>query len=110
MPRYEKPQKGNPFQLVINQHTFPAKSIARFADVHGRVQLQMKAAKLLRRAKPNDHIFCARRAWDNDTETNFAKRFEDDFQRLADGVIDGSVSSIDPKQKHIITAFYALWT
>jgi hypothetical protein len=55
----------NPFQLVINQHTFRAKSIARFAGSSGRVQLQMTANKLVRQVKPTDSVFCARRAWDH---------------------------------------------
>jgi hypothetical protein len=39
MLKFEKPQKGNPHCLAIDQHTFPSKSIARFADANGRVQI-----------------------------------------------------------------------
>ena len=109
MTKFEKPQKGNPHQLVINQHTFPAKSIARFVDSSGRVQLHMKPDKLVRRATPFDGIFCARRAWDHASEVRFMKRIEDDFQRLADLIIDGQVLSFNQEQTHVISSFYALW-
>jgi hypothetical protein len=109
MAKFEKPQKGNPFQLVINQHTFPAKSIARFAGSSGRVQLQMTAGKLIRQAKPTDSIFCARRAWDHASEVKFAKKIEDDFQRLADLIIQGQFSSFNEEQKYVVSSFYALW-
>jgi hypothetical protein len=109
MAKFEKPQKGNRYQLVINQHTFPAKSITRFADSSGRVQLQMKANKLVRRAKPSDSIFCARRAWDHASEVRFVKEIEDNFQRLADLIIDSQVLSFNQEQTHAISSFYALW-
>ena len=109
MAKFEKPQKGNPHQLVIKQHTFPAKSIARFADPSARVQLQKKTNKLVRRAKPSDSIFYVRRAWDHASEVRFIKRIEDNFQRLADLIIDGQVLSFNKEQTHVISSFYVLW-
>jgi hypothetical protein len=109
MTKFEKPQKGNPHQLVVNQHTFPAKSIARFADPSGRVQLQMKTNKLVRRAKPSDSIFCARRAWDHASEVMFMKKIEDNFQCLAELILDGQVLSFNEEQTRAISFFYALW-
>jgi hypothetical protein len=109
MAKFEKPQKGNPNQLVINQHTFPAKSIARFGGSSGRVQLQMKADKSIRLAKPSDTMFCARRAWDHASEVRFIKKIEDNFQQLADLIIDDGVSSFNEEQTHVISSFYALW-
>jgi len=109
MAKFEKPQKGNRHQLVINQHTFPAKSIARFVDSSGRVQLQTKAGKLVRRAKPTDSMFCVRRAWDHASEAMFCKRIEDNFQRVAELIIGGLVVSFNQELTHIISSFYALW-
>jgi len=109
MPKFEKPQEGNPHGLVINQHTFPAKSIARFADTDGRVHLEMKPAGPIWRAKPTDSIFCARRAWDYDAEVGLMKMIEDRFQQLADLIIDGRVLTFDAEQTHDISSFYALW-
>jgi hypothetical protein len=65
--------------------------------------------KPVRRAKPSDTIFCARRAWDHATEVRFIKKIEDDFQRLVDLIIDGQVSRFSQEQTHIIGWFYALW-
>src|ERR1700721_1953059 len=109
MAKFEKPQKGNPFRLVINQHPFPGKSIAKFGGSSGRVQLQMTADKLIRQAKPTDSIFCARRAWDHVSEVKFAKKIEDDFQHLADLIIHGQLLSFNEEQKHVVSSFYALW-
>jgi len=109
MPRFEKPQKGNPHGLIIGQHTFPAKSIARFADTDGRVHLQIKPAGPTWRAKPTDSIFCAQRAWDYGAEVGLMKMIEDRFQQLADLIIDGNVSTFDAEQTHVISSFYALW-
>lgn len=109
MAKFEKPQKGNPHRLVIGQHTFPSRSIARFAGADGRVHVHMKPGGPIRRAKPIDSIFCARRAWDHGTEVGFMKSIEDRFQQLADRIIDGRVSGFDAEQTHIISSFYALW-
>ncbi|MBR1136149.1 MAG: hypothetical protein E6614_26870 [Bradyrhizobium sp.] len=109
MTKFDKPQKGNPHQLAINQHTFPARSIARFADASGRIQLQMKADGSVRLAKPTDSIFCARRLWDHAAETLFCKRIEDDFQRLAGLVVGGLVTRFSQQMTHVISSFYALW-
>jgi hypothetical protein len=57
MTQYGKPQKGNPHQLTLNQHTFPSKNIERFVDSDGRVHIHMKSDELIRRAKSSDGIF-----------------------------------------------------
>src|SRR5260221_12360688 len=109
MPKFEKPQKGNPHRLTIGQDTFPSKSIARFADTDGRVHIHMKPAGPIRRAKPTDNIFCALRAWDHGTEVGLMKTIEDRFQHLAELIIDGHVLTFDAEQTHVISSFYALW-
>jgi hypothetical protein len=107
--KFEKLQKGNPHRLAVKQHVFPARSIERFLDSSGRVQLQVKPEKLIRSAKPSDSIFCARRAWDHTSEVRFMKRIEDNFQGLADSIIHGDVFSFNREQTHILSCFYALW-
>jgi hypothetical protein len=69
----------------------------------------MRPENLIRRAKPNDKIFCANRSWDHGTEVGLIKKIEDDFQRLAEMVIGGQVLQFDQSQTHIISAFYVLW-
>jgi hypothetical protein len=108
-PKFAKPKKGNPHQLAIGQHIFPRRSIERFADADGRVQVQMKSSRPIWRAKPTNIIFCARRAWEHGTEVGFMKTIEDRFQQLADLVIAGGVSALDAEQMHTVSLFYALW-
>src|SRR5438874_43104 len=72
--RAERTRPKNPNGLTVTQHVFPSKSIERFADQRGRVSVQeLHRAKVIR-AKPNNAIFCARRAWDEGTETRYMKR------------------------------------
>jgi hypothetical protein len=108
-PLYLKPQKKNPHGFVIKQHVFPSVSIARFVNADGRVSLFDKLRNKRRFAKPDDIIFCARRAWDHRAETGYMKEIENNFQSLVSRIIDGGVSQIDQFDKAIIDRFYALW-
>ena len=109
MAKYEKPQKKNRHLLTVRQHVLPLASIARFADVEGRVSLHDLARSKVRRAKPNDDIFCAMRAWDQRAERGYMKRIEDEFQRLASMIIEGALSEMGEAEKSIVDRFYALW-
>jgi hypothetical protein len=51
-------------------------------DGEGRVSLHDLARSKVRLAKPNDGIFCAMRAWDQQAERGYMKRIEDEFLRL----------------------------
>jgi hypothetical protein len=107
--KHEEPQRGHPNRLTINQHVFPAASIARFADNSGRVCVTDKRRPLIRRAKPKDAIFCAKRAWDQRAEAGYMRTIEDEFQKLASEIIGGTVTEIGPREKGIIDRFWALW-
>ena len=37
--KYEKTEKGNPHNLTINQHCFPSRSIERFSNNDGCVEV-----------------------------------------------------------------------
>lgn len=107
--KYEKPQKGNPHQLTVNEHVWPWKGIARFANADGVVSLFDKKRQQLRMAKPNDDIFCAKRVWDQRAEGGYMKGIEDAFQELASQIIAGTVTTIDAGHKEKVDAFCALW-
>ncbi|WP_415218240.1 hypothetical protein [Rhodopseudomonas sp.] len=109
MPKFEKPTAGNRHRLTVNQHTFPTRSISRFAGSDGRVALFVKVNGGARRAKPKDAIFCAKRVWDHSTETVFAKTIEDRFQVLAELIVSGSAPELGSEQLHAINLFQALW-
>lgn len=106
--KYEKPQKGNPYNLTIQQHTFPAASIIRFVNNAGVVSVyHIRSGKALS-LPPNDQMFCAKRNWDQRAETGYMKKIEDKFQSLAEDVISEAVSVIGTKEKRIIDDFFAL--
>ncbi len=107
-PRADPPQSGNPHGLVRQQHVFPARSIARFVT-DGGVELRDLLRHKTRRARADDAMFCADRAWSHGAETGFMKRIEDAFQALAEQILAGQISHFDKSQVDIISDFYALW-
>jgi len=106
--KYEKTQKGNPYQLTVCQHTFPVASIARFADTDGRVEVYLIKQKKVIRLKPDDQLFCAKRIWDQRAESGFMKEIEDKYQLLAEAVVDGK-RNLNAEEQQIITDMFAVW-
>jgi hypothetical protein len=105
----EKTRPRNPNNLTVNQHVFPSKSIERFTDQSGRVSVhEMDRAKIIR-AKPDNVIFCARRAWDQRAESGYMKRIEDDFQKIVGPIVDGKAETLASDFKAAIDRMYALW-
>ena len=86
--KFEKPQKGNPHGIVVNQHVFPRMSIDRFSNEDGVVQINNLAAEKVHFVKPVDKLFCASRVWDQRAESGYMKSIEDEFQKLANRIID----------------------
>ncbi len=106
---FEAPQKGNPHKLTINQHVFPRKSIDRFADESGLVQLfRTDGAKVISASSTNN-LFCAKRAWDQGTESGIGKHIEDRFQALAESILAGSTRVIGCFEKTVVEDFFSLW-
>jgi len=107
--KYEKPQKGNPHEPTINQHAFPAKSISRFTDKSGRVEVALTKAGKVVKLKPQDQAFCAKRIWNQRAESGYMKSIEDKFQSLAEAILDGRQKCITPIEDHLVTEMFALW-
>lgn len=107
--KYERPQRHNPYKLTIKQHVLPVASINRFVDGTGFVRVHDKARSKIRPAKPDDMIFCAKRAWDQRAEAGYMKGIEDAFQVLALKIIEGTASTIASTENTIVDNFYALW-
>ncbi len=105
----EKTRKNNPNRLTVFQHIYPRRSIARFVGDDERVAVHDIARRKIRRTKPTDSIFCARRAWDQRAEAGYMKDIEDRFQALAEALIGGhsKISSVEHKQT--VERFFALW-
>jgi hypothetical protein len=106
---YEPTQKGNPHRLTVKQHTFPKTSIARFAGLNGNVEIFLKSADKVIQAKPSNELFCAERAWDQQAESGFMKKVEDDFQALANRILGNDQASFQKADLTVINEFYCLW-
>jgi hypothetical protein len=106
---FEETQKGNPHKLTINQHVFPKKSIDRFSDEKGFVQLFRKASSKVIEATSSNSLFCAKRVWDQSTEAGIGKDIEDRFQSLADSILARASCVIGHFEKVVVEDFFSLW-
>jgi len=104
----DKPQKGNPHQLTINQHVYPARSIERFADTAGTVEVWLRRNSKTFRASPDNPLFCARRTWDQRAESGYMKAIEDEFQILADRIANGG-AMLTTDESLAASRFFILW-
>ncbi|WP_439864492.1 hypothetical protein [Pseudomonas antarctica] len=106
---FEAPQKGNPHKLTVNQHVFPRKSINRFSNGDGLVQLfRIDGVKVISASSTNS-LFCAKRVWDQSTEAGIGKHIEDRFQNLVDSILAGYTKVIGIFEKTIVEDFFSLW-
>ncbi len=106
---YEKPQKQNPYGLTVKQHIFPAKSIERFADSNGMVEVKLISQNKVISLPPDDQLFCAKRCWDQRAEEGYQKSIEDSFQALTSKIIDNPTSILGDSDNRVATDFYLLW-
>jgi hypothetical protein len=106
---YEKPQKGNPHELIVAQHVLPAASIGRFTGSDNCVEVHDLRRGKSRRIGPRADIFCAMRAWTNKEDSGFMKEIEDAFQALTRNIIDGTQSVLGNQDHVTVNHFYSLW-
>jgi hypothetical protein len=104
---YERTQRRNPHKLTINQHVFPAASIARFAQKDGRVSVFLREQEKTLRLPPRDVLFCAKRVWNQTSENGFMRKVECTFQTLAERILNGTFS-LGPTENQTISRFYSL--
>jgi hypothetical protein len=104
----EKPQKGNSHQITIYQHVYPARSIERFADASGTVEVWLRRNNKTFRASPDNPLFCARRTWDQRAESGYMKAIEDEFQILADRIVNGG-ARLTAEESLAASKFFILW-
>jgi hypothetical protein len=106
--RAQRTRPRNPNRLTVNQHVFPLKTMEQFAQ-DGRISVRLIVRDKVQPMKPNNALFCARRAWDQRAEAGYMKQIEDEFQVIIAPIIDGKLEVITPEQKPIIDRMYALW-
>lgn len=96
-------------QLVKNQHVFPAKSISRFHDSKGTVEVNLITHKKLIRLDSRNNIFCVKRVWDQRAEQGYGLQIEDRFQSLVEYHLKNPRLYLLPFENQIVSEFYALW-
>jgi hypothetical protein len=110
MKNYEPTQRGNPHELTIKQHVFPKRSIDRFCDSNGGVEIFIKNLRKITRVDSRSELFCAHRAWDQRSESLFMKSIEDRFQSIADSIIRDADATWLHFCHEDVSRFFALWT
>ena len=104
--QYERPQRGNPHQLTLNQRA----SITRFTAEDERVDVRLIGQQKTVRLKPDHPVFCARRVWDQKAESGFMLNIENRYQDLAHDISRGNVTRrLKPYEQLVVTDMYALW-
>jgi hypothetical protein len=63
----------------------------------------------VRSAVPGDAAFCAMRAWSQREEVGFMREIENEFQPLADAIINGTLTDVAAEENQTISRFFALW-
>lgn len=96
-------------EIVKKQHVFPAKSIARFYDSNGAVEVNLIRQSKIIRTTSKDQLFTVRRIWDQSAEQGFGLSIENKFQNLTDYVIQSKSYLLPPEANQLITNFYVLW-
>lgn len=107
-PHFEKPQPKNPHQLTIWQHIMPNKSIARFGDAQGWVQLHRISEQQRLQLQSNNEIFCAKRVWNQKAEQSSIS-IETAFQKVADLIVTAQIDTLTKDMHFAVTEMYLLW-
>ena len=106
----KNPQKGNPHGLTVKQHCFPRRSIERFANPEGIVNVWLNDQAKSIPVRPEDRIFCAHWVWDQRAESGFMREVEGAYQALAEEIAQGRVvRRLRPEENDVVTEMYSLW-
>ncbi len=106
---YEKTQQGNPHRLTIKQHVIPVKTIQRFAQQNGKVEVSIGSSRTLKQFKANNPVFWTSRVWDQRAEHGYMKQIEDKFQALVDQILSHELGEIPEEAMRIVNDFFSLW-
>lgn len=96
-------------ELVKNQHVLPYKSIARFCNDKGVVEVHRIQGNNTFVANPKNKMFCVNRLWDQRSEQGYGKRIEDNYQCLVEKVLATNFRVISRTDCETISKFYAIW-
>ena len=108
--KHEVTQPGNPHQLTINQHCFPKKSVERFCNKNGVVEVFLIGENKVVSLKPDHSLFCARRVWDQRAESLFMQDIENEYQALVSKLeVEDWSRPLGVEENRIIADMYSLW-
>jgi hypothetical protein len=95
--------------VARNQHIVPGRSLLRFGNESGIVQVGRPGQRGSFRTRVRNPVFCVKKVWDHKTEALDGKEIEDNFQAVVDKAIaSGSHRLSDADSLHV-TTFFALW-
>jgi hypothetical protein len=98
----------NPHSLTIHQHIFPKKSIQRFYNKSGYVEVFLRKRNKRFCAKANNQVFCTTRTWDQKSE-DLHKHIEDSFQSIVEQILIGRKKRLTGAEEEAVGAMFALW-
>ena len=101
---FEKPQKGNPLKLVIQQHFHTAHCISKFYDTDGKVEVKFVETGRLEKKGKKSNIFCAKRNWDEKAERGFMSEIENSFHKEIN-----NIKSFENRNHSAISEYFSLW-
>lgn len=101
---YEPTTKGNPKQLVVDQHFHTAHAISLFYDSDEKVEvMELSSGEIVKRHK-RAKIFCTKRTWDERAETGYMADIENAFHNEID-----NIKSFSDRDHQAISKYCLLW-
>ena len=96
--------------LTIRQHVIPARSLGRFTNIDGFVQVSTaNAINNVLSLKPSNKFFTLARVWDQRSESGWMKQIEDSFQTLVDDILSKRIVSVAGENIATVAYFFSLW-
>lgn len=101
---FEKPQKGNPHQFVLQQHFHTAHCIGKFNGDDEKVEVKFIQTGETERKGKRSRIFCAKRNWDEKAEKGLMGDIEDDFHNEIN-----NIKTFENRNHQAISKYFLLW-
>ncbi len=100
--KHEPTQRGNPRQLTVAQHIHSRWCISNFADKDGCVAVLRRGQTKPFCTKPDNDIFCVKRAWGEHLERGLFLEVEGSFHEVVKSALTtGSVTNHQSVTKYI---------
>ncbi|TVQ83327.1 MAG: DUF4238 domain-containing protein [Micavibrio sp.] len=106
---YEKPQKRNPHQLTVKQHIFPNFCVKQFYNSNNRVELFDKNTNKVSYVTGSDSLFCAKRVWDQSSESGYMKSIEDKYEDMLKRTYHKVTYQISEQDQITVGEMFFLW-